>query len=259
MRRIPRRLTLACLLAAALATGCTSTVAGGARPGPDLRPHPVTGQAVKKILLDNAALSKLLGQSFETKNELPARFGGPEVLPPAFGAVSPAECVGVTSMMVKNAYQSGDVKNAARETWWNLRGPAKVISVAEGVVALSSTAAAATLFDQFTRQWRECDGKTVTIGRSSIIADRPAIIFAETISDVRVADSVVAATLSIDTQLPGLPSTGPRPEARAIGVRGNCLVEVDVAFFGSSNRSGDVHRSAADIAHAMMDNVSALG
>lgn len=254
------RTVLNCLLAAALATGCT--VAGTARPAPGLKPHPVTGQAVKKVLLDDGELSKLLGQAFGAKTGLPSRFGGPEVLPPAFGAVSPANCVGVTSMMVKDAYQSGDVKNAARETWWNTRGPAKVISVAEGVVALSSTAGATALFQQFSRQWRDCDGTTVTIGRPSIITDRPAIIFLDTISDVRESDSVVAATISIDTQLPGIPSSGPRPEARAIGVRGNCLVEVEVAFFNSTSPSdqgsGDVHRSAIDIAHAMIDKVSAL-
>ncbi|MGD1279540.1 sensor domain-containing protein [Mycobacterium seoulense] len=248
------------LLTVALTTGCT--VSGTARPAPGLKPHPVTGQAVKKVLLDDGELAKLLGQSFGTKAELPARFGGPEVLPPAFGAVSPLNCVGVTSMMVKNAYQSGDVKNGARATWWNLRGPAKVISVAEGVVALSSTAGAAALFQQFAQQWRDCDGTTVTIGRPSIITDRPAIVFSDTISEVRVADSVLAATISIDTQLPGIPSSGPRPEARAIGVRGNCLVEVEVAFFNSTSPSdagsGDVHRSAVDVAHALMDKVSGL-
>jgi PknH-like extracellular domain len=254
------RTLLTCVLAIALATGCT--VAGTARPAPGLKPHPVTGQPVKKVLLDGGELSKLLGQSFQTKTELPARFGGPEVLWPAFGAVSPVNCISVTSMMVKNAYQSGDVKNAARETWWNMRGPAKVISVAEGVVALSSTAGATALFQEFSRQWRDCDGTTVIIGRPSIITDSPAIVFLDTVSDVRVAESVLAATLSIDTPLPGIPSSGPRPEARAIGVRGNCLVEVEVAFFGSTSPaaegSGDVHRSAIDIARAMMDKVSGL-
>lgn len=255
-----RRTILACLLAVALATGCT--VDGTARPAPNLKPHPVTGQPVKKVLLDDAELSKLLGQSFKNKAELPARFGGPEVLQPAFGAVSPANCIGVTSMLVKDAYQSGDVKNAARETWWNTRGPAKVISVAEGVVALSSAAAASALFQQFSQQWRDCDGTTVTIGRPSIIIDRPAITFSDTISAVRASDSVLAATLSIETQLPGIPSSGPRPEARALGVRGNCLVEVEVAFFNSTSPSdegtGDVRSSAVDLARAMMDKVSAL-
>ncbi|WP_231978478.1 MULTISPECIES: sensor domain-containing protein [unclassified Mycobacterium] len=255
-----RRTILACLLTVALATGCT--VDGTARPAPNLKPRPVIGQPVKKVLLDDAELSKLLGQSFGSKNELPARFGGPEVLQPAFGAASPANCVGVTSMMVKDAYRSADVKNAARETWWNQRGPAKVISVAEGVVALSSTGGAAALFQQFAQQWRDCEGTTVTIGRPSIIIDRPAIVFSDTISEVRVSESVLAATVSIDTQLPGIPSSGPRPEARAIGVRGNCLVEVEVAFFNSTRSSdegsGDVHRSAIDIAHAMMDKVSGL-
>ncbi|OBH11584.1 hypothetical protein A5695_18800 [Mycobacterium sp. E1747] len=59
------------LIAVALATGCT--VDGTARPAPNLKPHPVIGQPVKKVLLDDAELSKLLGQSFGSKNELPGR------------------------------------------------------------------------------------------------------------------------------------------------------------------------------------------
>jgi len=61
-----------------------------------------------------------------------------------------------------------------------------------------------------------------------------------------------------------LPGSNPAavPEGRAIGVRGNCVVEVEVDFFNTSNPShqgtGDVNTTAVDIAHAMMDNVSAL-
>jgi hypothetical protein len=52
------------------------------------------------------------------------------------------------------------------------------------------------------------------------------------------------------------------PAGRAIGVRGNCLVEVEVDFFDASNpphqESGNINSSAVDIANAMLDRVSAL-
>ncbi len=254
---------MAFLLVVVLATGCTSVVAGNARPAAGLKPRPVTGQTVMRVLLDGGELSKLLGQSFTAKSEIPSRFGGPEMLQPAFGVVSPVDCVGVTTMMEKSAYQSGQVKNVAREAWWNLRGPAKVISVAEGVVALSTAAEASALFEKFSQRWDNCDGTTVTIERPSIIIDRAGISFSDKISDVRVADSVLAATVSIETRLSGSPPIGPRPAARAIGVRGNCLVEVDVAFFSTQSPTDpgsgpDMNTSAVDIAHAMMDKVSAL-
>ncbi|MGO9041812.1 MAG: sensor domain-containing protein, partial [Mycobacterium sp.] len=75
--------------------------------------------------------------------------------------------------------------------------------------------------------------------------------------------SVLAATVSIGWASPNSDSTS-IPEGRAIGVRGNCLVEVEVEvdFFNTSNpshyESGDINTSAVDIAQAMMDRVSAL-
>jgi len=249
------RSVLACLAALTLATGCTSVVTGTVRPAVGLKPRPVTGQTVKRVLLDEAALSKLLDQSFTAKSELPPRFGGPETLQRAFGLVTPEDCVGVVTMLEKRAYRSAQIENVARETWWNARGLAKVIDVAEGVVALSTASEAAALFAKFSAQWERCDGTTVTL-------DAGKIVFSDKVSEVRVTNSVLAATLSIATRMPGAPSSGSRPVARAIGVRGNCLVEVDVAFFStrrpSDRGTGDLDTTAIDIAHAMMEKVSAL-
>jgi hypothetical protein len=59
--------------------------------------------------------------------------------------------------------------------------------------------------------------------------------------------------------MPALQST---PQARAVGVRFNCIVEVEVVFFGdrraSDPGSASPDTSAVDIAHAMMDKVSEL-
>src|SRR5690349_3860141 len=121
------------LLVAMLATACTTAIDGTARPAPTLRPHPLRGPAIKQVLLDDAALSRMLNQAFEAMSVVPPRFGGPEMLSPGFGLVSPSNCAGVTSMMVTNVYGSADVVNVARESWWNLHS-AKVMSVLEGEI-----------------------------------------------------------------------------------------------------------------------------
>lgn len=122
----------------------------------------------------------------------------------------------------------------------------------EGVVALPSAAAADDLFARFSAQWKECDGTTLTV---------PASAFGQrSITDVRVADSVVAATVSLRRGTHSILASV--PQARAVGVRGNCVVEVAVTFFGithpSDQGSADISTSAVDIAHAMMDRISEL-
>jgi PknH-like extracellular domain len=245
----------ACLLVLMLLTGCTRSVEGEAQPAPNLKPRPLVGEPIKQVLLDEAGLSKLLAQTFTTKSDLPPRFGGPEKLQIAYGMATPVDCVGVTTLLEKSAYQSFDVKNVARETWWNAIGPSKVISVTEGVVALPGVGEAFALFDKFEKQWNSCNGTTVTI-------DGGAISFSDSVNDVRVVNGVLAATIAVDTRLAGAPSNGPRPEARAIGVRANCLVEVDIAFFSTElpddQGSGNLNTSAIDMAHVMMDKVTQL-
>ena len=246
-------IVVALLLVAMLtAAGCAAVIDGAARPAPGIKPRPVVGETIKQVLLGQAALSRLLDQPFSADPRLPPRYGGPEKLLHGFGSVSPAECAGVPTMIGRSVYPSANVKNVARETWWNAGGPAKVISVAEATVAMRDTADADELFARFSRQWDACDGETVTITGSGLR-------LVDDIADVRVAYSVLAATVFVQSSGP---VRGRRPEARAIGVRVNCLVEVEVAFFsaqGSSDRgSGDPRTSAIGIARAMMDKISAL-
>jgi hypothetical protein len=86
------------------------------------------------------------------------------------------------------------------------------------------------------------------------------IFMRKAITDVRVVDSVVAATVLLSPNEHSI--LADVPQARALGVRGNCVVEVAVTFYGnvypSDEGSGDVTTSAIDIAHLMMDNISAL-
>jgi hypothetical protein len=238
---------------AAFAVGCGPVVEGTAKPAPNLKPRPLSGQIVKKVLLSNVKLSRMLGQPFVARQ--PGHFGGPEKLDQRDAPSGAPDCVGVTAMLQKSVYGSADVQTVASESWWNNGDPAQVISVIEGVVALPSAAQAQELFAKFPPQWQQCTGKTTSEQTGPINTTT-------VIGDVHVDDSVVAVTNTATATLPNMPALQPTPQARAIGVRLNCIVEVDVVFFGDRRPSdpgtGDPDTSATDIARAMMDRVSDL-
>ncbi len=236
-----------------LVAGCAGVVDGTARPGKHLTPQSLTGPTIKQVLLGDGALSRLLNQSFRLDTRFPPRFGGPEALQDD-GSASPLDCLGVATMLQQGVYQFGRVKHVAVVTWRQVALSVDVTSVKEGVVSLPTAAEARALFARFSEQWRTCDGATSPL---------PGGVFRlnATTSNVQVAESVVAATVSTAFASSGTDS-GSIPAGRAIGVRGNCLVEVEVDFFNRSNASpkgsGDINATAIDVAHAMMDKVSEL-
>jgi PknH-like extracellular domain len=246
----------ALVVVAALAMSCGAVIDGTAKPAPNLKPRPLRGKIVRQVLLDDVALSGMLSQPFVAR--VPPEFGGPDKLIQPDSQGSPAGCLGVTEMLQKRVYESAEVKDVASESWWNNGEPAQVISVMEGVVTLPTSVQAEALFAKFSDQWQRCSGMTTTEQTGPISTTNA-------ISDVRVADAsktIVAATNTATAVLPNMPPLLPTPQARAIGVRLNCLVEVEVVFFGdrrpSDPGSADLDTSAVDIAHAMMDKISAL-
>ena len=238
---------------AAVMTGCGGVVDGTAKPAPNLKLGPLSGATVSKVLLDGATLSRMLDQTLVSRD--PAQVGGPDKLYQLKRSTSQAGCLGVTAMLQKSVYRSADVKDVASESWWNNGEPAQVITVMEGVVTLPSTAQAQALFAQFSQQWQQCNGMTTSEQTGPISTTN-------VISDVRGTGSTIAATKTATSVLPNMPPLRPTPQARAIGVRSNCLVEVEVVFFGGRRStdpgSADVNASALDIPRAMMDRVNAL-
>jgi PknH-like extracellular domain len=231
--------------------GCSGVVGGTARPAANLTARPLTGPAIKQVLLGESALSRIINQSFRIDPRFPPRFGGPETLED--GSASPVDCLGVASMLRRDVYQSGKVTHVAVETWRQAAMSMEVTGVTEGVVSLPTAADAQALFAEFSRQWRKCDGTTALLPESVFR------LKAKT-TNVQITDSVVAATVSIGW---GSPSSDEAsiPSGRAVGVRGNCLVEVEVDFFNTNpsyERTGDINTTPVDIAHAMMDRISAL-
>ena len=244
---------LALMVMGLLATGCTVVTGGKAQAPASVEPRPLIGEAITQVLVGDATLSRILNEPFVIDSRLPARFGGPEALQ-RVGSSSPGDCLGVAEMLHQSVYGASNVNDVAVVAWRHAARPAQLTSIKEGVVSLGTAAEAHALFAKFAQQWQSCDGHTVSL---------PDAVFrlkAE-INNVQVAPSVLAGTVLIAFDS-GRADPTSIPAGRAIGVRGNCLVEVEVDFFNASSRSLDgssvTNATAFDIAHLMMERVSAL-
>jgi hypothetical protein len=253
MTRVRLARAVASLSIGLLAVGCTAVTGGRAQAPARLTPRSLTGETISQALLDGGTLSSILNEPFIIDRRLPPRFGGPEALQD-FRSASPAGCLGVAEMLHHSVYQPSEVNYVAVETWRQAAASANLTDIREGVVSLPTAADANQLFSRFAQQWQKCDGQAL------LLPDRVFRLRAK-ITDVHVAPTMLSGTVWIAFDSP---SSDPlsMPAKRAIGVRGNCLVEVEVDFFNESSRSprGPVvaNATAVDISRIMMDRLGAL-
>lgn len=240
---------MAVSIAVLLASGCTETTAGTAGLAPDAGRVPV----MKRVLFDGTALARLLGQPFQPYPPY-SDFGGLDKLGFNWDNGQPADCIGVVHLMQRVTYASAPIQETAREMWVHKGDSEKVDSVQQGIVASRTDADANALFAKFTAQWRRCDGTTLLVEPIGAWGS-------DAISDVRVANSVVAATVSMGCGPHG--GLNAIPTARALGVKGPYLVEVTVQFspiYTSADQgNADIDTTAIDLTHALMDKLSARG
>ncbi|OBH17520.1 MULTISPECIES: sensor domain-containing protein [Mycolicibacter] len=235
-----------------LVSGCTTVVSGTVRPAPGLAPTPVTGMAVRQVLLDDAELSKLAGQPFRSDPNLPPRFGGIDDLPDAWDEAAPEDCVGAAVGGQKSVYGAAGVQDVAHEFWdsTSAADDSPLTGVGEAVIALATASDADALFAKFSQQWGHCDG--VTVVRNGEGSDASGEI-----TDVSITDTVLTATVrtTVDGEV-GLRVT------RALAARVNCLVDVDVFWFVGEDDHADApppgDTTAADLARAMLDKIRGL-
>jgi PknH-like extracellular domain len=237
-----------------LAAGCSVAVGGVARPVSNVAARSVGGRTIKRVLLGKSALSRIVRQPLTIDPRYPPIFGGPRALA---GDKSPwpDDCIGVAVMLDHSVYQDSNVEDVALATWRPTADSAAVTGVKEGIISLVTAADAQGLFVKFSRQWQRCEGKAVPLSGG-------AFRLRAKVDNVQIATSVLAATISIELDSPNPLLQVAVPAGRAIGVRDNCLVEVEVDFGNGSNPStpqpGDISTSALDIAQVMRDKVSAL-
>lgn len=236
-----------------LAGGCTRVVSGTARPATGLAPTPINGAALRQVLLDDSELSKLTGQPVHSDPTMPPFFGSVERLPNAWSTATPLDCIGAAVGGQRIVYASTGALDAAHE-YWDVGGDhddASMTGVGEAVIALASASDAEALFEKFAEQWTHCNGVTVT--RHSGRADE----ISGAVTDVAATDSVLTAVVRSTVE-----GHSDLRVARALGVRVNCIVDVEVFWFlGDSADStlpppGDT--TASDIATAMLDEVRQL-
>ncbi|WP_207568066.1 sensor domain-containing protein [Mycolicibacter engbaekii] len=235
-----------------LSSGCTTVVSGTVRPAADLAPTPVTGIAVREVLLDDSELTKLTGQPFRSDPSLPPRYGGLDELPDAWESAAPQDCVGAAVGGQRSVYSSANVRDAAHEFWDSSAAEdSPLTGVGEAVIALDSATEADALVEKFAQQWRSCDGVVVTrdSGTDSEASGE--------ITDVSDEDAVLVAV--VRTSVDG--EAGLRV-SRALGSRVNCIVDVDVFWFAGEDDDSDVppagDTTAADMVRAMLDKVRNL-
>ena len=228
---------LACAVSAILMTGCASTVHGVAVPA----------ASALKILPTEDEISAVAGNTLSTFGFRPF-VGGAEILPNGFRTdadASPIGCAAVTDTAPRIVYEPLPVLEAARESYFNWDEGVDTSGADAAVIRLSTATAVDDAFESFARQWQQCAGTTVVKHVLGTVIDAA-------ISDVSRRDAVVSATVRTRRQ----PGTATSRYERALGVRGNAIVEVSLAITPKGERQPDPQAAAARIAKDMLDRAT---
>lgn len=182
----------------------------------------------------------------------PVALGAIDLLPSGIGEggqVTPAECLGAATPLMRATYQSGDVTGVGLRDFARFGEGLTVSSAHTGVVRFGSDAEAARMFAAFVNQWRSCDGTPV---RVRVTANSELVW---TVTDVRLSDGVLSATvLNGETDAePGFLTE------HAIGMAADCIVDVDVAVTDAQASRRVAAGRAGDLVRSMLRNVDAAG
>jgi len=236
-----------------LLSGCTAVTAGTVQPADGLPLGPLSGSELEEVLPTEDQIADILGDRLGPDPDDPAASGGLSDMADGLHSeadASPHDCVGTTSPLQRSIYQDTGLTDFTSFDWELPESDSgDVLSTTTGVAAFPSTATANDAFEAFVKQWDACDGIVVEL--TTAAGD----YFTDAITNVHVENSVVSADML--TAKPSASVSWPR--LRAIGVRANCLVEVDVSFFGGDSPPSGLDDAAIELAHLMMSRVAEIG
>lgn len=132
--------------------------------------------------------------------------------------VTPAECVSAAYRMQEVVYGTSPVQSVASNTWAGGGFDAPPVSGFFGVVQMTDPVAAQAFFASLTEQWRRCNGQTVALRSSA-----PGTGELSRITGVSFDERVVSASV-----LHASGGTGSPTGMRAVGLSGDCIVEVEL-------------------------------
>jgi hypothetical protein len=229
MRWLAGALSIVVLLA-----GCAHTVEGAAQPA----------ATALKILPTEDEITSAAGNILSTFGFQPF-IGGVEILPDGYRTdadASPIRCAAVTDTAPRIVYEPLPVMEAARQSYFNWDEGVDTSGADAAVVRLSTAEAAHDAFESFGRQWQRCSGTTVVKNVRETVIDAD-------IADVTMQGSVLSATVRTHQR----PSVTTSRYERALGVRGNTVVEVSLAITATGERQPDPRAGAMRVAELMLN------
>lgn len=204
-----------------------------------------SGSANSKVLvsylLTSEDLNKLVGGTFTPSRD--TTFGGRDDMEVLASRPSPAECTSTLYPAVRSSYESKGVRGYASGSWIH-EGRAPVSFVVDAVVALSSAEEARSTFDEFSRQWHDCSGQTITSSADATTSRRYDVT---AVSAVAGTDTVIAHLNSDSSSFTHI--------TRAIGVHRNFIVELKCSFWDDSLSAADLERHTTDGVHKIFDKI----
>lgn len=161
----------------------------------------------------------------------------------ADAAATPADCVSTAYRLQKVVYDDAAVRSVASGSWagGNFDGPP--VSGFFGVVQMASAADAQKFFAALTDKWRRCNGQTVALMPQGQGAEE-----LSRIADVALDGEVVSASV-----LHASGGTAVADVSRALGLAGDCIVDVEI----TDPRSAADRQSAAGVARLIVDKITA--
>lgn len=227
------------------AAGCAGQPADD-RPTVRIAPavQPAQAIALGGFLPSSQDLSAALGSGPHGLMGAPAE-GGRDMLLQSVddGQAAPADCIGAPYRLQDVVYRDSPVLSVADASWTGGGFDADPVSAYVGVVQMGSAAAARDFFVTTTDRWRRCAGQTVALQRPGGGAGE-----LSRVTDVTFDGDVVSATVlhvSAGAEAP----TG----LRAVGVMGDCVVDVEVV----DPRAGGDSGAAAAVTGLVLERIAA--
>lgn len=235
----------AAAMTAALVGAC-AIVAGCSAPAGEA-PAPRVAEVVKP------SPNRMLDQALPTAEELTTMFGaggfmgqvvegGADMLLQGVreAEATPPDCVSTGYRLEKVVYQASPVRSVVSQSWAGGDAHGPTVTGFFGVVEFIDADAAQEFFATSADKWHRCNGQTLVLNQPERGAQG-----SSRITEVGVDDEIVSAVVMQDAG-----ST----LQRALGVAGDCIVEVEITDVARPSPTGARHATA--VADLMMDKIT---
>ena len=158
---------------------------------------------------------------------------------------TPIDCLGTATPLMQAVYGQGQVLDVALQDFSGYGEGLTVSSAHTGVVRFATEADAARMFSTFATRWRACDNITVNVHVT------PTSALQWRVTDVRQSGDILSSVV-----LSG--ETGDQsafPTEHAVGLTGDCIVDVDVAVTDAVPARRIATTRAVDLVRVMVENI----